>query len=270
MSGPGGSANPAPHHDRAVLCLQYPRFSAFLRSVNTRARCSRRPCLATQFRFVVFIFSSNNQSDHPGKPPVRDGSVILNAMSQAPVKVELEQGTPEWFLYRKQHFNASEAAAVTGCSPWVTRARLLELKRGDNTPLTNPAMAHGHRYEPEARKLAQRIFDAPDLAPAVYCRGRYLASLDAITHDLRLNVEIKCPVKGSRSDLWNKVRRGRLPMHYKVQLAHQWFVCRARRNLLMVYCHDSKQCVHLQLDEDELSRLWSDVVEPAWRSFQHQ
>lgn len=188
-------------------------------------------------------------------------------MSQSLVKLDLEQGTPEWFAQRMQHFNASEAAAVTGCSPWMNRDQLMDLKRHVGARPINQAMAHGHRYEPEARTLAQQVFDAPDLAPAVYCRGRYLASLDAITPDLRLNVEIKCPVKGSKSDLWNKVRRGRLPTHYKVQLAHQWFVCRTRRNLLMVYCHDRKQSVHLQLDEDELNQLWSDIVEPAWRTF---
>ena len=182
--------------------------------------------------------------------------------------MELEQGTPEWFLYRRHHFNASEAAAVTGCSPWLTRAQLIELKRSGSARPTSPAMAHGHEFEPEARELAQRYFGAPDLAPAVYRRGRYLASPDAITPDLRLNVEIKCPIRGSRSDLWNKVRRGRAPMHYKVQLAHQWFVCRARRNVLMVYCNNRKQSVQLGLDEDELSQLWSDVVKPAWLKFE--
>ena len=41
-------------------------------------------------------------------------------------------------------------------------------------------------------------------------RGSYSASLDAIMPDMRLNVEIKCPVRGSQSDLWQKVSRGKL------------------------------------------------------------
>ena len=78
-------------------------------------------------------------------------------MTQSLVKLALAQGTPDWFTYRMQHFNASEAAAVTGCSPWITRDQLLAQKRHGGAPGTNRAMAHGHRYEPEARVHAQRI-----------------------------------------------------------------------------------------------------------------
>ena len=188
-------------------------------------------------------------------------------MSQPLVKVDLKQGTPAWFQYRTRHFNASEAAAVTGCSPWTTPTQLLNQSILAGVRKSNPTMAHGHRFEPDARELAQQQFNAPDLEPAVYCRGRYSASLDAITPDMRLNVEIKCPVRGSRSDLWRKVRRGKLPRHYKIQLAHQWHVCGTERNILMVYCSDQRQSVQMEVSVDELGLLWSDVVEPAWRIF---
>lgn len=188
-------------------------------------------------------------------------------MSQPPVKVALQQGTPDWFHYRRKYFNASEAAAVVGCSPWMTSSQLFNLKVGYEARETNEAMAHGHRFEPDARTLAQRRFNAPDLAPAVYRRGRYSASLDAITPDFRLNVEIKCPVRGSQSDLWRKVSRGKLPNHYKMQLAHQWHVCGSAQNLLMVYCAIQRRAIEVEMATEELGQLWTDIVEPAWQKF---
>ena len=38
---------------------------------------------------------------------------------------DLIQGSPEWLAYRAQHFNASDAPAMMGCSPYKTRAQLL-------------------------------------------------------------------------------------------------------------------------------------------------
>jgi len=37
----------------------------------------------------------------------------------------LIQGSPEWMAYRAQHFNASDAPAMMGCSPYMTRTELL-------------------------------------------------------------------------------------------------------------------------------------------------
>lgn len=181
--------------------------------------------------------------------------------------VDLEQGTDAWFEYRRRHLNASEAAAVAGCSPWMTSAELLNLKTRAETRKINKAMVHGHQYEPEARTLAQHLYDAPDLAPAVYCRGRYSASMDAVTPDRRLSVEVKCPVRGSQSDLWRKVSRDKLPIHYKMQLAHQWYVCRPGRTLLMAYCFKRRSSVQVEVSVEELEQLWTDVVEPAWLKF---
>jgi putative phage-type endonuclease len=194
-------------------------------------------------------------------------SQSLKDMPQPPVKVDLEQGTPAWFQYRTRYLNASEAAAVTGCSPWMTSNQLLNRKIHADAEETNQAMVHGHRFEPDARMLAQQLFNAPDLAPAVYRRGSYSASLDAITPDMRLNVEIKCPVRGSQSDLWHKLSRGKLPNHYKMQLAHQWHVCGTGQNLLMVYCFNQRRSVHLEMSTSELRLLWTDVVETAWIKF---
>ena len=45
--------------------------------------------------------------------------------------VQLTQGTPSWHAHRAQHFNASDAPAMMGVSPYKTRSELLhELATG--------------------------------------------------------------------------------------------------------------------------------------------
>ncbi len=45
--------------------------------------------------------------------------------------VDLQQGTREWHAHRAQHFNASDAPAMLGVSPYKSRAQLIrELATG--------------------------------------------------------------------------------------------------------------------------------------------
>ena len=39
--------------------------------------------------------------------------------------VQLTQGSPEWHAHRAKHFNASDAAAMLGISPYMSRDELL-------------------------------------------------------------------------------------------------------------------------------------------------
>ena len=38
---------------------------------------------------------------------------------------DFAQGTPEWHQHRATHFNASDAPAMMGVSPYMTRTELL-------------------------------------------------------------------------------------------------------------------------------------------------
>ena len=40
--------------------------------------------------------------------------------------VEITQGTPEWHAHRASHFNASDAPAMLGLSPYETPRELVE------------------------------------------------------------------------------------------------------------------------------------------------
>jgi predicted phage-related endonuclease len=70
---------------------------------------------------------------------------------------EFLQGSPEWHAHRATCFNASDAPAMLGCSPYQTRTDLLHQLHTGITPehdaATEQRFADGHRYEALARPL---------------------------------------------------------------------------------------------------------------------
>ena len=96
--------------------------------------------------------------------------------------------------------NASESAAVLGISPWVTPYQLWLLKTGRKTEATNAAMSHGTALEPAARSAYE--FQTGNVMQALVMQeGEYSASLDGMTLQGDLIVEIKCPMRGRSSGL---------------------------------------------------------------------
>jgi predicted phage-related endonuclease len=63
--------------------------------------------------------------------------------------VSLSQGSPEWLAHRAQHFNASDAPAMLGCSPYKSRRQLLREVKTGLTPEVDAAAQkrfnNGHR-----------------------------------------------------------------------------------------------------------------------------
>lgn len=152
---------------------------------------------------------------------------------------ELTQGSPEWLAYRAQHFNASDAPAMMGCSPYRTRAELLrELHTGlagDVDAGTQRRFDDGHRFEALARPLAEQII-GQDLYPVTGSEGRYSASFDGLTMDELTAFEHKTLGAGLL-DTFEYAGPGitgaDLPKHYRVQMEHQCMVSGAERVLFM-------------------------------------
>jgi putative phage-type endonuclease len=158
--------------------------------------------------------------------------------------VQLTQGTPEWHAHRAQHFNASDAPAMMGCSPYKTRAELLrELHTGlsaDVAPATQRIFDAGHRFEALARPLAEEIV-GEELYPCVGTEGRYSASFDGLTLGGDVAFEHKSLNDGLREAFalialvsGDDAAVGLcLPLHYRVQMEHQLMVSGAERVLFM-------------------------------------
>lgn len=169
--------------------------------------------------------------------------------------VKLVQGSPEWHAHRAQYRNASETAIVLGESPWTTPYQLWEYRTGRKVQAVNAAMARGTALEPQAR-AAYEVLTGNVMQPLVLVEGDYSASLDGLSFDGELLVEIKCPVKGKDSTLWRQVAQGEIPAHYRWQLEHQFLVSKATQGHLYVFdgaegillevspCRDRWQAIH--------------------------
>lgn len=148
--------------------------------------------------------------------------------------VQLVQGSPEWHAHRRGLRNASETPAVLGISPWVTPYQLWLLKTGRAEPTINAAMRNGTALEPLARH-AYEVETGNVMQPLVLQDGLYSASLDGMTLEGDLIVEIKVPYKRQASALWQAVEAGEVPGHYLAQIQHQLMVSGAAGAHLWVF-----------------------------------
>jgi len=145
-------------------------------------------------------------------------------------------GTPEWHAHRATHFNASDAPAMLGCSPYMKRAELLrKLHTGlaaEHDSATELRFADGHRFEALARPLAEKII-GDDLAPVVGTLGELSASFDGLTLMGDTAFEHKTLNQELREVMEGEDEAPRLPKHYRVQMEQQLLVSGAERVLFM-------------------------------------
>jgi putative phage-type endonuclease len=157
----------------------------------------------------------------------------------------LLQGSPEWLAYRAQHFNASDAPAMMGCSPYKTRAQLLrELHTGIAAEVdagTQKRYDNGHRAEALARPLAEQIV-GEDLYPVTGSEGRLSASFDGLTLDesegfehKAINDELRAAFRTIETLVGgdDTTPGEQLPLHHRIQMEQQLHISGARRMLFM-------------------------------------
>lgn len=154
--------------------------------------------------------------------------------------VNLIQGSPEWSAHRAQHWNASDAPAMLGVSPYKSRAELLrERATGISQEFdaaTQRRFDDGHRFEALARSLAEQII-GDELFPVTGVEGRYSASFDGITmledtafEHKSLNDELREAMANADDPA---IGPPLLPEHYRVQMEQQLMVSGAGRVLFM-------------------------------------
>lgn len=162
---------------------------------------------------------------------------------------DLNQGSPEWLAYRAQHFNASDAPAMMGCSPYKTRAQLLrEMHTGVAAEVdiaTQKRFDNGHRAEALARPLAEEFIGA-ELYPVVGSEGRLSASFDGLTLDESICLEHKAwnndlrAAFASMRDTESDDAGRELPIHHRIQMEQQLLVSGAERVLFMASAWDAE------------------------------
>jgi putative phage-type endonuclease len=150
--------------------------------------------------------------------------------------LNLDQGNPEWHIWRSGGIGASDATIIMGLSPWFTREQLLRRKvsefreRSSGVKRSKPpsgqqadngAMARGHRLEPLARDLYSSLTGIR-VRPVCVIHDElewHRASLDGLSEDNQIPLEIKCV---NIQDHMAAVE-GCVPTKYVPQVQHQLF-----------------------------------------------
>lgn len=139
------------------------------------------------------------------------------------IELNVQQGSPEWLAARAKCFNASEAPAMMGVSPYLSRAELLRQKATGIMPehdgATLARFAAGHEAEANARAIIEENVLGEELYPVVATddAGRLLASSDGATMLYDTGFEHKL----MNAELATMVRAGVVPDSHAWQLDHQ-------------------------------------------------
>lgn len=163
---------------------------------------------------------------------------------------DLIQGSPEWLAYRAQHFNASDAPAMMGVSPYKTRGDLLrELHTGvaaEADAGQQRRFDDGHRFEAMARPLAEKII-GDELYPVVGSEGRLSASFDGLTlnesqgfEHKTLNAELRAAFEEMLRSEHGDAPCRLLPLTHRIQMEQQLLVSGAERILFMASQWDAE------------------------------
>lgn len=139
--------------------------------------------------------------------------------------LQLTQNTQEWHQHRATARNASDASAMMACSPYKTRAQLLQERatgiKPDVDAATQARFARGHEIEAQARAIAEEMLEQ-ELFPVIGTTddGYLSASFDGITMDETVVVEIKSWNESKAAD----IRDGKVPEADRWQVVQQLVV----------------------------------------------
>lgn len=168
------------------------------------------------------------------------------------------QGSPEWLEARKNFRNASETPDVMGVG-FNTPAKLKRIKAGVETVFVNSAMKRGNDLEPQVREWAENHFSTM-FSPQVWENGKFRASLDGLSFDQKMLVEIKV------SDYtYDKIENGDMPENYFYQVQHQMYCSPAEIGYIVAYSPTKDKYIVSEKIEFDAGK-WEEI-QTAWAEF---
>lgn len=163
------------------------------------------------------------------------------------VRIDIEQGSHEWHVLRGTKISATRASIILGLNPYQNAYQLWEILEGlreEDPP--NEAMLRGSKMEPLAReafieqtgiKVEPAVFIS-DTCPWAMC------SLDGISEDGKLIIEIKCGVKSFKDAAKDKI-----PDYYYAQVQHQMWVANVDQVIMVFF--DGKNLINKHISRDQ-------------------
>lgn len=135
-------------------------------------------------------------------------------------QVHIDQGTPEWLLWRQPLLTASDTAATFDESPYKTIGDLWFEKSGLGTPDDEDRswiFQKGHEVEAELRQLFSDHVQIP-IHPACFEKGIFGCSLDG--YDKSVGV---FEAKYVGKEVLKKIAGGEIPKHHRIQVQTQLY-----------------------------------------------
>jgi putative phage-type endonuclease len=181
---------------------------------------------------------------------------------------ELVQGEANWHAHRRTHFNASDASAVLGISPYKTRAQLLrEMSSGltvEPDEATQRRFDAGHRFEAIARPWAEEII-GEDLYPITASRAVEGLPLSASYDGVNMDESIVFEHKSLNAELRASLEKGEIPRAYWPQMEQQLLIIGAEKCLFMASSGDKESMLHAWYESDDDTRI---ELLSGWAQFQ--
>lgn len=182
--------------------------------------------------------------------------------------IQLQQGSPEWLYHRRQTRNASDAPAVMGASPYVSRAELVRRAatgvEREVDQATQARFDRGHAVEPALRALAEEHL-GEDLYPvvAVSDDGYLGASFDGVN----LGGDVILEAKQSNAEKMAAMQRGEIPPADLWQIVQQFAVCETAQVCLYLVGDGTPEGTEtLEIQRAEVEGLIPQLL-AGWRQF---
>ena len=178
--------------------------------------------------------------------------------------IELEQGTKEWLLYRRNKIGGSDAPSIQGIG-FMTPNQLYLNKLGLYEPQVTQRMSRGHELEGQARELCQDMLGMK-LRPLCVehdKRSWQAASLDGIDDQHSVIVEIKT---GGESAL-DRAKNGVIPDYHMCQIQHQLEVTGLDRCVYFFFDGKNGYPIDVYRDTKYITQL-NEAEERFWMNLQ--
>ncbi|AYJ01496.1 endonuclease [Candidatus Phytoplasma ziziphi] len=150
------------------------------------------------------------------------------------MKINLKQNSWAWFQHRKKYVNASEIGTIMGLNPYETKEDLIKKKLFGSTFISNPAMEHGKKTEPQAN-LFFSVKTKRNYEPTVFTRDIFSASLDGYHAESKTMLEIKCPLDKNSSSWKEFFENDIIPPYYWAQIQCSLFCSESKSAFFLVY-----------------------------------
>jgi len=177
---------------------------------------------------------------------------------------DLVQGEGNWFAYRINHDNASEAAAVLGLSKTMTRTELLHMKHTGlgkefSDWVQRNVLDYGHEVEAKVRRLIEAMINE-ELYSVTCSDGRLSASLDGLT----MSEEIAFECKQWNAEIAAQVTAGIMPEQHMPQCQQILMVTGAEKLIFAVGDGTPENLLTLDVFPDP---VWFERIRAGWAQF---